>query len=164
MLLLRVLYDQIIRDDTTCCVTFIDYTAAFDSVSHKYLDYAFYRAGASRKTRAMFNAIYASATGTARVNGLDGQKIFSTTFEVRRGVIQGDITSPIIFILELDQLFKERFIYGEGQAVGNILTLRVFGYVDDAAMIEPLVEMMTKRLTAVADGSIEDAVMHSMCP
>ena len=160
VLLLRILYDQIIRDDTTCCVTFIDYTAAFDSVSHKYLDYALQRAGASRKTRAMFRAIYRSAAGTARVNGLDGKKLFSKTFKVSRGVIQGDIISPIFFILALDQLFQERDIYGEGQAVGDIITLRVLGYADDAAMIEPLVETMTKRLTTVADASIADADMH----
>ena len=70
--MLRILYDQIIREKTECCVTFIDYTAAFDSISHKYLDNALRRAGASRKTRAIFRAIYKAAAGTARVNGTDG--------------------------------------------------------------------------------------------
>ena len=35
ILLLRVIYDQIIRGDDKCVVTFIDFEAAFDSVSHK---------------------------------------------------------------------------------------------------------------------------------
>ena len=72
-LLLRVLYDQVIRQDRRCVVTFIDYSAAFDSVSHKFMDATLAIAGASRKSRAIFRAIYAAATGTARANSTDGQ-------------------------------------------------------------------------------------------
>ena len=37
-LLLRILYDYIIKNNKSCVVTFIDYTAAFDSISHKFMD------------------------------------------------------------------------------------------------------------------------------
>ena len=86
--------------------------------------------------------------------------MFSKIFEVRRGVIQGDIISPIFFILALDQLFQEHDIYGDGVAVGRILHLRVLGYADDAALLESTVANMTERLTAVADASVRDADMH----
>ena len=69
MLLLRVIYDQYIKNNNNFVVTFIDFKAAFDSVSHKYLDSALAKAGASRKSRAIFRAIYRAASGTARVNG-----------------------------------------------------------------------------------------------
>ena len=36
---------------------FIDYRAAFDSVSHKYVDKALKRAGASAKVRSMYRTI-----------------------------------------------------------------------------------------------------------
>ena len=36
---------------------FIDYRAAFDSVSHKYVDLALKRAGVSPKARAIYRAI-----------------------------------------------------------------------------------------------------------
>ena len=39
-------------------ITFIDYTAAFDTVSHKFLDEALAEAGAPIKARAMFRAVY----------------------------------------------------------------------------------------------------------
>ena len=68
------------------------------NISHKFLDRSLARAGASRKTRAMFRAIYKATEGMTRVRGLNGQHIYSETFKVRRGVIQGDIISPIFFI------------------------------------------------------------------
>ena len=64
-------------------VTYIDYSAAFDSVSHKYIDGALKKAGASRKTRAIFRSIYAAAAGVARVNGTDGKHSFSGAFDIR---------------------------------------------------------------------------------
>ena len=38
-------------------VTFIDYSAAFDSVSHRFIDEMLAKAGASNKLRAMFRAV-----------------------------------------------------------------------------------------------------------
>ena len=77
ILLLRVLYDFIIKNKKSWIVTFIDYTAAFDSISHKFLDITLAKAGASRKSRAIFRAIYSVATGSARVRGIDGEHIFA---------------------------------------------------------------------------------------
>ena len=57
IMLLRVLYDQIIRKNSKCIVTYIDYTAAFDSISHKFMDSTLGAAGASGKSRAIFRAI-----------------------------------------------------------------------------------------------------------
>ena len=54
ILLLRVLYDNIIANNKHCVVTYIDFVAAFDSVSHRFLDEAL---GAMRKTRALFRTI-----------------------------------------------------------------------------------------------------------
>ena len=98
--------DVILKQKKDVCLTFIDYSAAFDSVSHKFLDKSLAKAGASRKTRAMFRAIYAAANGVARVRGLNGKTIYSKSFEVRRGVIQGDIISPIFFFLAMEQIFR----------------------------------------------------------
>ena len=87
ILLLRLLYKFIIDGKSDCVITFIDYKAAFDSVSHKYIDAVLIRAGASRKCRAMFRAIYEVAKGMVRVNGTMGKKIYSGIFEIARGVV-----------------------------------------------------------------------------
>ena len=95
-------------------------------------------AGASRKSRSIFRAIYRAATGIARVRGTDGVYNFSGKFKVSRGVIQGDIVSPVLFILALDQLIRTVDTSGDGVECGRILTIRVLGYADDAALAEPI--------------------------
>ena len=117
----RVLYDQVIKKNSTCIVTYIDYTAAFDSVSHKFMDATLAKAGASTKSRAIFRAIYEAATGIARVRGIDGTTIYSEAFNVGRGVIQGDIMSPVLFILALDQIIQQYDTAGKGVKCGKIL-------------------------------------------
>ena len=115
-------------------------------------------AGASNKSRAIFRAIYKAANGIARVRGTDGAYILSGKFNVCRGVIQGDIISPVLFILALDQLVQSIDKSGTGVKCG-ILKVRVLGYADDAALVELTVEAMTRRLTDLANASIEEADM-----
>ena len=119
VLLLRVIFDHFPEKGEKLCVTSIDYSAAFDSISHKFLDRSLKNAGASRKTRAMFRAIYAAAEGTARVRGLNGDQVYSASFKVRRGVIQGDIISSIFFILAMEQIFRAHNASPAGVKVGN---------------------------------------------
>ena len=95
LLLLLVIYDQVINGNDKCAVTFIDFAAAFDSVSHKFLDLALQKAGAKRKTRDLFRAIYAAAEGAVRLSNKDGKISLSKYFDIARGVIQGEIISPI---------------------------------------------------------------------
>ena len=160
VLLLRLLYDRVINSNGSCVVTYIDYTAAFDSISHKYLDRTLAAAGASRKSRAIFRAIYKAATGVARVRSINGKYEFSGNFRICRGVVQGDIMSPVLFILALDQLVQTVDKKGTGVKCGRVLKIRVLGYADDAALAEPTVKMMTQRLTDLADASIREADMH----
>ena len=140
-------------------VTYIDYSAAFDSISHKWLDLSLKAAGSSRKTRAIFRAIYAAAEGTARVRGLDGNHVYSDSFAVRRGVIQGDIISPIFFILALEQLFRLYDKDPEGIKIGNYLQIGVLGYADDAAMLSRATNKLSTRVNKISEKSREKADM-----
>ena len=148
-----------INKNSACVITFIDYTAAFDSISHKFMDKTLAAAGASRKSRVIFRAIYKVATGIARVRGIDGKHIHSGSFQIKRGVIQGDVMSPVLFILALDQLVQTVDQSGTGVKCASFLRVRVLGYADDAALAEPAVEDMTERLTNLADASESEADM-----
>ena len=74
-------------------------------------------------------------------------------------MVQGDIISPVLFILALDQLVQSTDTSGKGIKC-SFLHVRVLGYADDAALIEPTVEAMTERLTELANASIKEADMH----
>ena len=128
-------------------------------MSHKFIDATLLRAGASRKSRAIFRAIYEAARGIVRVNGILGEKIFSDAFNIARGVVQGDIVSPLLFILALDQIIQSYDKAGVGVKCGDELTYRVLGYADDAALTEGRIEEMTERLTALAEKSQSEADM-----
>ena len=68
-------------------ITFIDFVAAFDSISHRFLDEALEEAEASDKSRAIFRAIYKSATAVVRVSPPGGgDKVLTDPFPVDRGV------------------------------------------------------------------------------
>ena len=126
-------------------LTFIDYSAAFDSVSHCYIDHALAEAGASPKTRAMFRAVYHAASAMTEVEGPDGETIFSDTFPVRRGVLQGDITSPIYFILALEAILREHDKNpNKGTYTKHTNTwIHTLGYADDAVLVDEDVETAT---------------------
>ena len=94
------------------------------------------------------------------MNGVLGQKIFSELFNIGRGVVQGDIVSPILFILALDNLIQLYDKSGSGVMCGPKLTYRVLGYADDAALIEARIEEMTERLTELANKSVSEADMQ----
>ena len=153
ILRLRMLYDYIIEKKKSCIVTFIDYTAAFDSISHGCNTGEGW--GLTKKTRHIFRAIYAAATGVERerVRSTGDKIIYSGTFKIGRGVIQGGIISPILLIIALDQLIQEYDKDGKGVRCGRILTLQALGYVDDTAWIDDEVDNMSGRLTSIADAS-----------
>ena len=65
--ILAALIDDVLSRGDTAFIVFIDFVAAFDSVSHKLLDTALKAAGATDKSRAVFQAIYSKATAAVRV-------------------------------------------------------------------------------------------------
>ena len=66
-------------------LTFLDYRAAFDSVSHKFLDEALREAGCSNKTRAIFRGIYLSTSAVVRAKMPgDESEVTSKPLDVRR--------------------------------------------------------------------------------
>ena len=98
----------------------------------------------------------------ALLRGEDGKYTTAEKFTVRRGVIQGNIVSPVFFILTLDALVKKYDTIGQGISVDDINEIRVLGYADDAAaaMVKEEVTAMTERLTNFADKAVEKAGGH----
>ena len=154
---LSTLIEDMMQQGKQLCLTFVDYSAAFDTVSHKFIDRALAEANVSIKTRRMFRAIYAVASAMTRVQGVDGKTVYSESFPIRRGVIQGDITSPIYFVLALELILR---LHDQNSSKGVDFggqRVHTLGYVDDEALVDHLPETSSDRVTAISVGSRDDA-------
>ena len=86
----------------------------------------------------------------------------SQLFIIERGVLQGDIFSPVSFITSLDRICR---LYGRanaGMTVGernNTVRMSKFEYADDAALIGENAGQATAHVTSLAVGSLDDAAM-----
>ena len=157
VLLLRLLMDAVLRAGKQAVVTFIDYCAAFDTISHRFVDVSLTASGVQPKIRRILKAIYAEATGMMRLRLPSGETLCSEPFPVRRGIIQGDIFSPQYFTLGLDRIFRLHDIAGQGiggPSLGDV-TASKLEYVDDVGLLD---------WTTLARGSRTSASMEMSAP
>jgi hypothetical protein len=157
-LVLRSLINLAIELRTRLCVTFLDLKQAFDSVSHACLEEALRDAGASDKSIAMFRAVYSRAKGAVRVTGADGSRLISREFDIGRGVLQGDLISPLYFIIALAYVFKKSDPGGSAKILG--LLIDALFYADDAALLSSTAEEAAKRMDAISKALREMADME----
>ena len=159
---LRWFIAMVLREGRNAVITFIDYSAAFDTESQIVLDGALADAGVSAKVRRIIQAVFAAATGIVRVRLPSGTNVMSEPFNIERGVLQGDIFSPVSFIAGLDKLFRMHDVANSGVVVGNgdsSVLMSKFEYADDAALIDANTTLASARVTAPAEGSLKDAAM-----
>ena len=149
-------------------ITFVDYTAAFDTVSHKFLDKALRDAGAPIKVRAMYRAIYQAATAFTTTSGVGGEENHSGKFPIRRVVLQEDITSPLYFILALELILRKFDAHKDKGVSFMDIMLHTLGYADDVALMENGdevgIDRLSVRITAISKGSKDEADMSISIP
>ena len=153
---------MILREGRQAVITFIDYSAAFDTESQVFLDEALAEAGVEAKVRRIVQAIFAAATGVVRLRQPDGTMALSEPFDIARGVLQGDIFSPVAFIAGLDWIFRLHDVPNPGVTVGvyeSSTIMSKFEYADDAALVDADAATATVRVSAIAAGSLTDAAM-----
>ena len=146
-------------------VTYIDFTAAFDSILHSYLLNALVQYNVPLKYCRLIKMIYDSAQVRVRLQEPGGEKSYSRNVSVKRGVIQGDIPSPVCFLVALDKLLKD---HGNppntGIQVTDTLHLAELEYADDAAMPDKDTSTASNRLTNFSLKANEEAGMKISIP
>lgn len=112
-------------------ILFVDFRRAFDSINHQLLWMKLHNLGVSAKLVRLLRKMYSFATFKVQSNG-----ITSKEFEVGEGVLQGEILSPLLFILfisDLEEFFRNNGCLGiniDGR--NDILSLL---YADDLALL-----------------------------
>ena len=161
--ILKWTIEMILREGREAIITFIDYSAAFDTESQKFLDEALAAANVSTKLRRVIQSIFRVAHGCVRIRQSDGTFAHSDFFDIARGVLQGDIFSAVAFIVGLWHIFSKHDVPGAGIVVGQLphtVHVSKLEYADDAGLVDENTEFSSLRLTAVADGSSTDAAME----
>ena len=139
--------EMILREDREAIITFIDYKAAFDSESHVFLDEALGEAGVSPKVRRVIQQIFNAASGCVR-----NDDELSEPFNISRGVLQGDIFSPVAFIAGLWRIFSLHDSPDAGITLGSTphkVKISSLEYADDAGLINANVAYASQRIKAI---------------
>ena len=158
---------MLLKEAQPAVITFIDYTAAFDTESQLFLDKALRNANVSVKLRRVIQSIFSAASGCVRVRNPDGSVEDSEPFDISRGVLQGDIFSPVAFIAGLMETFRTHDLPDAGITVGSAphsVTISGLEYADDAALLDSDVHQASSRLQAISHGSRKDAAMEISLP
>ena len=128
-------------------ILYIDFIAAFDSISHSYLIGALKEYGVPLKYFRLVKSIYNSAAVRVRIQKPGGHRSYSRKINIRRGVIQGDIPSPVCFLVALDKLLKDHGALGMGIPLTDSLMISELAYADDAALPCTNAAVATEKLT-----------------
>ena len=113
---------------------YIDFVAAFDSIYHSYMLESMKRYGVPLKYIRLVAEIYKNASVRVRLQEKGGHRSYSRNIPIRRGAIQGDIPSPVVFLIALDRLQKEYGSLHTGIRITEQLTLSELAFADDAAL------------------------------
>ncbi|VDL90871.1 unnamed protein product [Schistocephalus solidus] len=111
-------------------VCFVDFAAAFDSVHRESLWRIMALDGLPSKIIAMIKAYYSSTTAQVLVHNN-----LSQAFDIRSGVRQGCILSPILFKYAIDWIFGKALHEEDGVELAPGRRLADLDYADDIAFL-----------------------------
>ena len=158
LILTMAIYHLLSRVEADQCagiITYIDFVAAFDSIYHSYMLESMKRYGVPLKYIRLVAEIYKNASVRVRLQEKGGHRSYSRNIPIRRGAIQGDIPSPVVFLIALDRLLKEHGSLHTGIRITEQLTLSELAFADDAALGNQNTQDASQRITRLSEGAKE---------
>ena len=131
-------------------VSFIDFRKAFDSISRQKLWLILRKNGISSKMLQAIKSIYTVVKAKVRVGGE-----YTESFLCPRGLKQGEICSPVIFSLLINELTKDILEKGKHgvQLSPELIHLLILLFADDVALMADTVAGLQKQLD----------ILHTTC-
>ena len=146
---LQVLMEKIIAVEQEIFIMFIDYSKAFDSVSHCKLREAFLEMGFPKHLVVLLRSLYVNQRATIRWNGDHTQE-----FQIGRGARQGCILSPHLFVTYTEKGIRDAEVSKYGINVGGKLISNL-RYADDTALLVNSKDGITQLTNSVNDAGKE---------
>ena len=109
-----------------------------------------------RLLRYIVQSIVRAASGCVRIRNADGTATLSEPFDISRGVLQGDIFSPVAFIIGLWRTFVLHDLPDAGVRVGEppyVVDIDKLEYADGAGLLDDDAEQDSERVSALSIGS-----------
>lgn len=133
--------------ESTVYAIFIDFQRAFDSVPHGLLWSKLFELGLSSKILRVLMDIYNNASAYVRLGAED-----SGRFDITEGVLQGEILSPILFILfvsDFEKYFRDRNF--RGISIDGHTDLLIPTFADDSVLLCHSIVDVQRKLRALED-------------
>lgn len=124
---------------------YVDFCRAFDSVSHSLLWNKIHGLGVGGRFIRTVGSLYEQASLQVRSGG-----VLSDTFHITEGVLQGEMLSPLLFILflhDVETYFRERNLYGP--SINGFTDLLMMLYADDVILLASTPKMMRKMVSCL---------------
>lgn len=133
-----------VNSDVFLC--FIDFEKAFDRVRHEKMIEVLRTTGIDDKDLRIIANLYWQQKAVIRVGERSTEEI-----EIRRGVRQGCILSPLIFNLYSEKIFDEAVQQAQEGIVINGVTLNNLRYADDTVLMADSLEGLIRLLHSVTE-------------
>ena len=131
---------------------FYDLQKAFDSIQYSFLLKRLYEAGIDGRAWRLIRSWYMSPKCMVRVNGS-----LSSVFNLERGVLQGSVLSPALFLLIMDPLLKSLQSKGLGPSVGGTYA-GAFIHADDIRTISSSRATLQEQIDTVCKFAVDNGL------
>jgi hypothetical protein len=142
----RTVVQHCVKNKINAEAIFIDFVQAFDFGYHHFLSTSLVEHGVGVKFRRLISLIYGNAVGV--VKGTAGE--LSKPFNVRRGVVQGDPLSPVLFLAMLNSVWIRSLNENDGVQIHDGWRLESLKFADDATYLSTSASASQDKLNRVA--------------
>ena len=135
--IVRQLHEKYLAKNKELWMAFVDLEKAFDRVPREVIWWALRHLGVDEGIVSVIKAMHEDASTKVRMNGRE-----SRAFNIRVGVHQGSVLSPLLFIIVLEALSRE---FREGLPMELL-------YADDLVLIEETKELLLEKVRKWKEG------------
>ena len=132
---------------------FYDLQKAFDSVQYPVLLKRLYEAGINGRAWRLIRDWYSKPKSRARVNGQ-----LTPPITLERGVLQGSVLSPVLFLLVMDPLLRCLESRGLGPSISDTYA-GAFAHADDIRTVTTSLATLQEQINTVETFAVDNALM-----